>query len=190
MKFSNPFLWASIGAGFGFFAAIGGQDSRIIDGVFGALLQSVIWFTISWVIIRILKMHPIKSRKVKVEVVTSTNKKLSLRIWFLIAYSIPMVGALVSYWSYAGLTYGLQTTFFDQLSNLSTLVFSLAGLIDVFIFPSLASAITITSSIYFYRKSSLKLKNNKNRIYLVAFYVSITIVVWIILSLSLAALVG
>lgn len=190
MRFSNPFVWASIGAGIGFFAAIGGQDSRIIDGFFGALLQSFIWFTISWVIIRILKMHPMKSSKVKVEVVTGANKKLSLRKWFLITYSIPTIGALVSLWSDAGLTYGLQITFFDQLSNFSTLVFSPTGLIGVFIFPSLASAITITSSIYFYRKSSLKLKNNKNRIYLVSFYVLITIIVWIILSLLLAALVG
>lgn len=190
MRFSNPFLWASIGAGFGFFAAIGGQDSRIIDGFFGALLQSVIWFTISWVIIRILKTHPIKRSKVKVEVIANANKKLSLRNWFLINYSILVVGALVSGWSDAGLTYGLQITFFDQLSNFSTLIFSLAGLIDIFIFPALAAAITITSAIYFYRKSSLKLKNNKNRIYLVSFYVSITIIVWIILSLLLAALVG
>jgi hypothetical protein len=190
MSFSNPFLWASIGAGFGFFAAIGGQDSRIIDGVFGALLQSVIWFAVSWVIIRILKMYPLKRSKVKVEVVAGANKKLSLRKWFLITYSIPTIGALVSLWSDAGLTYGLQITFFDQLSNFSTLVFSLAGLIDVFIFPSLASAITITSSIYSYRKSSLKLKNNKNRIYVVTFYVLITIIVWIVLSLLLATLVG
>ena len=190
MSFSNPFLWASIGAGFGFFAAIGGQDSRIIDGVFGALLQSVIWFAVSWVIIRILKMYPLKRSKVKVEVVAGANKKLSLRKWFLITYSIPTIGALVSLWSDAGLTYGLQITFFDQLSNFSTLVFSLAGLIDVFIFPSLASAITITSSIYSYRKSSLKLKNNKNRIYVVTFYVLITIIVWIVLSLHLATLVG
>jgi hypothetical protein len=190
MSFSNPFLWASIGAGFGFFAAIGGQDSRIIDGVFGALLQSVIWFAVSWVIIRILKMYPLKRSKVKVEVVAGANKKLSLRKWFLITYSIPTIGALVSLWSDAGLTYGLQITFFDQLSNFSSLVFSLAGLIDVFIFPSLASAITITSSIYSYRKSSLKLKNNKNRIYVVTFYVLITIIVWIVLSLHLATLVG
>lgn len=190
MRFSNPFLWAIIGAGFGFFAAIGGQDSRILDGVFGALLQSVVWFAISWVIIRIRKMLPIKRSKVKVEAVAGANKKLPLRIWFLITYSIPLVGALVTLWSDAGLNYGLQITFFDQLSNFSTLVFSLAGLIDVFIFPSIASAITITSSIYFYRKSLLKLKNNKNRIYLVAFYVLITIIVWITLSLLLAALVG
>jgi hypothetical protein len=190
MSFSNPFLWASIGAGFGFFAAIGGQDSRIIDGVFGALLQSVIWFAVSWVIIRIQKRYPLKRSKVKVEVVAGANKKLSLRKWFLITYSIPTIGALVSLWSDAGLTYGLQITFFDQLSNFSTLVFSLAGLIDVFIFPSLASAITITSSIYSYRKSSLKLKNNKNRIYVVTFYVLITIIVWIVLSLLLATLVG
>lgn len=116
--------------------------------------------------------------------------KFSLRKWFLITYSIPIVGALVSLWSDAGLNYGLQITFFDQLSNFATFVFSLAGLIDIFIFPSLASAITITSSIYFYRKSSLKIKNNKNRILLVAFYILITIIVWSILSLLLAVLVG
>lgn len=190
MRLSNPFLWASIGAGFGFFAAIGGQDSRIIDGFFGALLQSVIWFTISWVIIRILKTHPIKSSKVKVEVIANANKKLSLRNWFLINYSILVVGALVSGWSDAGLTYGMQITFFDQLSNFSTLVFSLAGLIDIFIFPALAAAITITSAIYFYRKSSLRIENNKNKIFLAAFYILMTILVWVILSLVLAALVG
>jgi hypothetical protein len=116
--------------------------------------------------------------------------KLSLRKWFLISYSIPAAGSLVSGWSDAGLTYGMQITFIEQLSNFSSLVFSPAGLIDVFIFPSLASAITITSSIYFYRKSSSKIMKDKNRIFLVAFYIFTTLIIWIFLSLLLAALVG
>ena len=192
MKLSNPIVWASIGGFFGFFAAIGGQNefSPIIDGITGALIQSVIWFVISWAIIRVLKKYPVKISKREPQVIGEKSKKFSLRIWFLIAFSVPTIGALVSEWSNAGLTYGMPIDFFDQLSNLSSIVFSPAGFIDIFIFPSLASALTITSSIYFYRKSYAKLKNSNKKYFLVAIYISATIILWILLSVLLAVIVS
>jgi len=192
VKLSNPIVWASIGGFFGFFAAIGGQNefSPILDGITGALIQSVIWFIISWAIIRVLKKYPVKISKNEPQVIKEKSNKFSLRIWFLIAFSVPTIGALVSEWSNAGLTYGIPIDFFDQLSNLSSIVFSPAGFIDIFIFPSLASALTITSSIYFYRKSYAKLKNQNNKYFLVASYIAATIILWILLSVLLAMLVS
>ena len=192
MKLSNPIVWASIGGFFGFFAAIGGQNefSPILDGITGALVQSLIWFIISWAIIRVLKKYPVKISKNEPQVVKEKSNKFSLRIWFLIVFSVPTIGALVSEWSNAGLTYGIPIDFFDQLSNLSSIVFSPAGFIDIFIFPSLASALTITSSIYFYRKSYAKLKNQNNKYFLVVSYIAATIILWILLSLLLAMLVS
>jgi len=192
MKLSNPIVWAGIGGFFGFFAAIGGQNefSPILDGITGALIQSVIWFIISWAIIRVLKKYPVKISKNEPQVIKEKSNKFSLRIWFLIVFSVPTIGVLVSEWSNAGLTYGIPIDFFDQLSNLSSIVFSPAGFIDIFIFPSLASALTITSSIYFYRKSYAKLKNQNNKYFLVASYIAATIILWILLSVLLAMLVS
>jgi hypothetical protein len=88
MKLSNPITWAVVGAFIGFFAAIGGEDSRIIDGIAGALIQSVIWFGLSWVIIRILKNYPIKSSEKDVNIAVIKSNKFSLKTWFLILFSI------------------------------------------------------------------------------------------------------
>ena len=189
MKLSNPITWAVIGAFIGFFAAIGGEDSRIIDGIAGALIQSVIWFGLSWVIIRILKNYPLKKSKQDTNITMIKSKKFSLKIWFLIVFSIPTVGAFVSEWESAGYA-GLSITFFEQLSILSSRVFSLPGIIDIFIFPSLASAITVTSAIFFYRKTSAKLKKQNSKFILVSLYVFATIIVWILLSVLLAKLVN
>ena len=190
MKLSNPIVWAIIGAFFGFFAAIGGQNefSPVLDGITGALIQSVIWFVISWAIIRVLKKYPVKISKSEPQGIREKSNKFSLRIWFLIAFSIPTIGAFVSEWESAAYA-GISITFFEQLSNLSTRVFSLPGLIDIFIFPSLASAITVTSAIFFYRKTSAKLKKRNSRFILVSLYVLATIIVWILLSVLLAMLV-
>jgi len=192
MKLSNPIVWAIIGGFFGFFAAIGGQNefSPILDGITGALIQSVIWFAISWAVIRILKKYPVKISKMNHKLLKKKSNKFTLRIWFVIAFSAPTIGALISEWSNAALTYGIPIDFFDQLSNLSRIVFSPAGFIDIFIFPSLASALTITSSIYFYRKSYAKLKNQNKKYYLMASYITATIIFWIVLSVLLAMLVS
>jgi len=188
MKLSNPIVWAIIGGFFGFFAAIGGQNefSPILDGITGALIQSVIWFAISWAVIRILKKYPVKISKMNHKLLKKKSNKFTLRIWFVIAFSAPTIGALISEWSNAALTYGIPIDFFDQLSNL----FSPAVFIDIFIFPSLASALTITSSIYFYRKSYAKLKNQNKKYYLMASYITATIIFWIVLSVLLAMLVS
>jgi len=189
MKFSNPITWAVIGAFIGFFAAIGGEDSRIIDGIAGAIIQSVIWLGLSWVIIRILKNYPIKSSEKDTNIAMIKSKKFSLKTWFLIVFSIPTVGAFVSEWESAGYA-GLSITFFEQLSNLSSRVFSLPGIIDIFIFPSLASAITVTSAIFFYRKTSARLQKRNSKFILVSLYVFATIIIWILLSVLLAKLVN
>jgi hypothetical protein len=99
------------------------------------------------------------------------------------------VGAFVSEWESAGYA-GIPITFFEQLSNLSKRVFSIPGLIDIFIFPSLASAITVTSAIFFYRKTSAKLKKQNSKFILVSLYVFATIIVWILLSMLLAVLIN
>ena len=192
MKLSNPIVWAIIGAFFGFFAAIGGQNefSPVLDGITGALIQSVIWFVISWAIIRVLKKYPVKISKNEPQVVSGKSKKFSLRVWFLITFSVPTIGALVSIWNNAGSTYWRPIGFFDQLINLSTIVFSPAGFVNVFIFPSLASAITITSSIFFYRKSYAKLKSRDKKYFLVAFYIIVTFILWVLLSFLLAMLIS
>jgi hypothetical protein len=191
MKLSNPIVWAIIGAFFGFFAAIGGQNefSPVLDGITGALIQSIIWFVISWAIIRVLKKYPVKISKSESQGIGEKSNKFSLRIWFLIVFSIPTVGAFVSEWKSASYV-GFSITFFEQLSNLSTRVFSLPGLIDIFIFPSLASAITVTSAIFFYRKTSAKLKKQNSRFILVSLFVLATIIAWILLSVLLAMLVS
>ena len=189
MKLTNPITWAIVGAFIGFFAAIGGEDNSILDGVAGTLIQSVIWFGLSWVIIRILRNNPIKSSEKDTNIAVIESKKFSLKTWFLILFSVPTVGAFVSEWESAGYA-GISITFFEQLSNLSTRVFTLPGLIDIFIFPSLASAITVTSAIYFYRKTSAKLKKRNSRFILVSLYVFATIIVWILLSVLLAKLVN
>jgi hypothetical protein len=190
MKLSNPIVWATIGGFLGFFAAIGGQNenSPILDGITGAVIQSLLWYLVSWIIIKILKNYPVKKPKSQSKVIVEKSNKWPLRLWFLIAYSVPVIGALVSAWSDAGLIYGID--FFGKLSNLSNTVFSLAGFIDIFIFPSLASAITVTSAIYFYRKSYLKLKNKKNKQYLVFVYIVATFILWVLLSALLAMLVS
>jgi hypothetical protein len=192
MKLSDPIIWAIIGAFFGFFAAIGGQNeySPILDGIIGALIQSTLWFSVSWVIIKILKNYPIKKHESQSKVIGEKSNKWPLRLWFLIAYSAPTIGALVSEWSNAGSSYGIPIDFIGRLSNLSNAVFSLAGFIDIFIFPSLASAMTVTSAIFFYRKSYSKLKNKKNKHYLVGVYVVATIILWVLLSVLLAMLVS
>jgi hypothetical protein len=139
MKLSNPIVWAIIGAFIGFFAAIGGQNefSPVLDGVTGALIQSVLWFVISWVVIRVFKKYPVKISKIEPQVIGENTKKFSLRIWFLVAFLIPTAGALVSQWNYAGLTYGIKISFFDHLINLSNIFFSQSWFFDIFIFQSL-----------------------------------------------------
>lgn len=189
MKLKNPIVWSVIGASLGFLAAIGGQDSRIIDGLTGALIQGVIWYFVSWIVIKILEKYPIKSSEKIPTKESISSHNISLRLWFLIFYLLPTLGYLSSSWNSASTSYGLPMSSLEKLSNFSNSIFSLAGFIDIFIFPSLASAITITSAIYFYRRSVTKLKNNKFKPALFALFTLATILIWIALSLLVAVLV-
>jgi hypothetical protein len=75
---------------------------------------------------------------------------------------------LATQWAWSGNYEYSQLSSIDKISDLSSYVFSFVGMIDIFISPALAYAITITSAVFFYRKSVVKLKNKKNRIALKA----------------------
>lgn len=51
MNASNPKTWGLIGAVLGFFAAMGGLNNSLADGIFGGLLQFFIWYGVSTLII-------------------------------------------------------------------------------------------------------------------------------------------
>jgi hypothetical protein len=119
------------------------------------------------------------------------NSKLALKIWFLIIYVFGIIGALVGEWEDAGSGYGFyKVSFSEQLSNLFTRIFSLAGIIDTFVFPSMASAITISSAIYFYRRVSSRLVDAGKKPLLVILFIFTTFLIWIIQSFILAGLLS
>ena len=190
MKIRNPIVWSAIGASLGFLAAIGGQDSRIIDGLTGAFIQAVIWYVVSWIVIRILEQNPIKKSGDKPNKDITQPNRMSLKLLFVIFYTIPLLGNISSAWKSAGTPYGLPVNFGDQLSNFSDTVFSPSGIIDIFIATSLTSALLITSAIYLYRKFASKPKYQNRKIVLTVSIVLLTIIIWFGVSIGLAILFG
>lgn len=191
MKLKNPIVWSAIGASLGFLAAIGGQDSRIIDGVTGALIQVVIWYVVSWIVIRILEQNPIKKSGDKPNLDATQSNRMSLKLLFVIFYTIPLLGSLSSAWEDAGAPYGLplNLNFFDQLSNFSSIVFSPAGFINLFI-ATLLTPVILTSAVYFYRKFNSKPKFQNRKPLLILLAIISTISIWFGVSLGLAILLG
>lgn len=188
---SNPIFWGLIGALIGLITALGGEDNRFVDGFFGALIQFLLWYGIAWAVLKYRKRLKDKrtssdepSPSVQPLVAKSATRKVPLMVWFLIAYLAPVVGGIsgrfktAKSWS--------QISGESQISIVLKEVMSPAGVIDTFIFPSLASAITITSSIFFYRKTVGKLKQNSRKPLLVGTYVLATAIVWVLLSFALA----
>ena len=104
-------------------------------------------------------------------------------IWFLIAYSAPVVGGI--YGRFKTAKSWSQISGESQISIVFDEIMSPAGVIDTFIFPSLASALTITASILFYRKTVVKLSQNSRKPLLVSAYVLATALVWVFLSFTL-----
>jgi len=190
VKLKNPIVWSGIGAFLGFLVAIGGQDSRIIDGLTGAFIQAVIWYVVSWIVIRILENNPKKNSSNEPKEDTTQSNRMSLKLLFLIFYTIPLVGGLSSAWKDADAPYGLPVNFFDQLSNFSNIVFSPAGFINIFIATSLTSAMLITSAVYFYRKFNSKPKFQNRKLLLILLVVISTIFIWFGVSIGLAILFG
>jgi len=184
MKRSQPLTWGIIGAFVGFFAALAGQDSRVLDGLVGAVVQSIIWFSVAWLVIRIKKRKPSKvvEQEIAQNEIEAKSSGVKLKIIFLSVYLFLTVGSLGVYWQDEASNPYLQLSLADKLYNLSTYVLSLAGFIDTFIFPALAGAITITSAFFFYRKSVVKLKNMKNKFALIALVCVSTLLVWFLLS--------
>jgi hypothetical protein len=119
----------------------------------------------------------------KDEVKSSPNR---IKLWmvFVSVYSLGLLGALAGEWEDAGIdkqwTPGFST--FDQLENLSGRIFSLAGFIDIFLFPALASSITITTAVLLFRKFSAKLKRSSFKPLMAIAFVISTIFVWFLLS--------
>jgi hypothetical protein len=192
---SKPTFWGLIGAFIGLISALGGEDNRFVDGFFGASIQFLLWCGVAWVVLKYRKKSKDKhtpsdkpSPSNQPLVAKSTTRKIPLIVWFLIAYSAPVVGGIwgrfktAKSWS--------QISGESQISIVFNEVMSPAGVIDTFIFPSLASAITITSSIYFYRKTAGKLKLNSRKPFLVGTYVLATALVWVLLSFALAYVVA
>jgi uncharacterized membrane protein len=169
MKFSRPLTWGIIGALVGFFAGLAGQDNRVLDGLAGAAIQSIIWFSLAWVVIKIKKRKPSKvvEQEITQNDIEAKSSGVKLKIIFLSVYLFVTVASLSVYWQDEASNPYLQLSLADKLYNLSTYVSSLAGFIDTFIL-ALVYAITITSAVFFYRKSVVKLKNKKNRIALIA----------------------
>jgi hypothetical protein len=170
----NPTFWARIGAIVGFLFAYGGFDwwfLDLLDGVVGAFLQYFIWYGISWVII---------NKRLPRRLPNRLTKQLPLYAWFFIVYFLNALGPLLR--SLVSAPSQLQRDFILRDT------FSTAGFINTFLFPSLALAITITSTIFAYRRVKGKLKNQKRRFLLVLFFIFSATVVWILISFGLAVL--
>jgi len=124
------------------------------------------------------------------EEVKSSPNRVKLWIVFVSVYSLGLLGSLSNEWKDAGInkqwTPGFST--FDQLENLFNRIFSLAGFIDVFLFPALASSITITTSFVIFRRISSKLRRSNLKPVLVILFILSTAFVWIILSFLVAAI--
>ncbi len=116
--------------------------------------------------------------------VKSSPSRIKLWIVFVSVYSLGLLGSLSNEWKDSGINklWNPEFSTFDQLENLSNRIFSLAGFIDIFLFPSLASSILITISVMFYRKFAAKLKNSRLKPLLAVLFVVIAFFVWSLLS--------
>lgn len=187
MKVSRPLTWGIIGALVGFFAGLAGQDNRVLDGLAGAAIQSIIWFSLAWVVIKIKKRKPSKvvEQEIAQNDIEAKSSGVKLKIIFLIVYSFLVVLPLATQWAWSGNYEISQLSSIDKISNLSSYVFSFVGMIDIFISPALAYAITITSAVFFYRKSVVKLKNKKNRIALKALVCFSALLIYMVITFLL-----
>lgn len=118
----------------------------------------------------------------------ASKKKMPLWIWFVICYSLPLIGGLSSRYDVAANE--AQIFGSSVVEVMLSDIFTLVGIIDTFIFPALGSAITITIAIYFYRLTVVKLQRNSYKPLLILLFVASTIFVWIGLSIGLGLLLG
>ena len=123
---------------------------------------------------------------------SSPAKKMSLQLYFIIFYTLGLAGALFSEWQDTGVSKLYLTDFsiFDHLEKFFNRILSLAGIIDTFLFPSLASAITITAAIHFYRGVSSRLKNSRTKPAVVLLFIFSTFFVWMLLSFLVVIATG
>ena len=123
---------------------------------------------------------------------SSPAKKMSLQLYFIIFYTLGLAGALFSEWQDTGVAKLYLTDFsiFDHLEKFFNRILSLAGIIDTFLFPSLASAITITAAIHFYRGVSSRLKNSRTKPAVVLLFIFSTLFVWMLLSFLVVIATG
>lgn len=115
---------------------------------------------------------------------SSTSKKMSLKVYFTIFYTFGLAGELIREWQETGFPklYLSDFSIFDHLERFFNRILSLAGIIDTFLFPSLASAITITAAIHFYRGVSSRLNSSRMKTAVVLLFIFSTFFVWMLLS--------
>ncbi len=118
---------------------------------------------------------------------STPSKKMSLALYFTIFYSLGLIGALYGEWQTSRI-WRENFSLFDHLELFFNQIFSLAGFIDTFLFPSLASAITITASIHSYRHFSKRLKKSSTKPAFALLVVFSAALVWSLLSFILVIL--
>jgi hypothetical protein len=119
----------------------------------------------------------------------SAKKQLSINLWFLIFYSLNLVGSLSNSWENTSNSWDPNFTVVEHITNLFWEIFSIAGFIDTFLFPALAAAIAMTFSVFSYRHFKPKLKTNYGKYFLILAILLGLTVTWIVISILLVFLI-
>ena len=119
----------------------------------------------------------------------ATAKKLSLKLWFVVFYSFNLIGSLSNGWENTNNSRDPNFTVVDHITALFQEIFSVAGFIDILLFPALAAAIAMTFSVFSYRHFKPKLKSTSGKYFLIFAILIGLVLSWILISILLAFLV-
>jgi hypothetical protein len=120
----------------------------------------------------------------------SAKKQLSIKLWFLIFYSFNLVGSLSNGWENTSNSWDPNFTVVDHAAGLFREIFSIAGFIDILLFPALAASIAMTFSVYSYRHFKTKLKTTSGKYFLALLIFVGLILSWIVISIILALILN
>jgi hypothetical protein len=118
------------------------------------------------------------------------KKQLSIKLWFVIFYSLNLAGSLSNAWENTSRSWDPSFTVVNHLASLIGEIFSIAGFIDILLFPALAASIAMTFSVFSYRHFKAKLKTKNGKYFLVSIIVVGLILSWILISILLALLLN